>query len=115
MATMTAPTELLPDPLPAEPLEVAAAWLDEAWARRQQPNANAISLATSTREGKPSARIVLCKAIVARPGYVVFYTNYLSRKGRELAENPHAAALMHWDYLHRQVRVEGIVEAAPAE
>jgi pyridoxamine 5'-phosphate oxidase len=111
----TPPTELLPDPLPAEPLEVAAAWLVQAWELARQPNPNAFSLATSTPTGVPSVRIVLCKAIVARPGYVVFYTNYRSRKGRELAENPRAAAVMHWDHLHRQVRVEGVIETAPTE
>jgi len=74
----------------------------------------ALSLATATPEGRPAARIVLCKAIVADPGYIVFYTNYRSRKGRELEANPRAAALMHWDYLHRQVRLEGSVELAPA-
>ena len=111
---MTAPTELLPDPLPAEPLAVAAAWLEQAFALKLQPNPNSMSLATTTPEGKPSARIVLCKGIVPDPGYLVFYTNYRSRKGRELGANPRAAAVLHWDHLHRQVRVEGIVEAGPA-
>jgi pyridoxamine 5'-phosphate oxidase len=106
--------ELLPDPLPAEPLEVVARWLAEAWAARQQPNANSMVLATSTRDGKPSARVVLCKDIVPEPGFIVFYTNYLSSKGRELKDNPRAAAVMHWDALHRQVRIEGQIEQAPA-
>jgi len=114
MQPMIAPTELLPDPLPADPLAVAAAWLEQAFALKRQPNPNAMSLATTTPEGKPSVRIVLCKGIVADPGYIVFYTNYLSRKGRELGANPRAAAVIHWDYLHRQVRLEGIVEPAPA-
>jgi len=113
MGAMIAPTELLPDPLPAEPLAVAAQWLEEAWRLNRQPNPNAISLATATPEGKPSARIVLCKAIVASPGYIVFYTNYHSRKGRELEANPRAAAVLHWDHLHRQVRIEGLIDAAP--
>ena len=51
--------------------------------------------------------MVLCKDIVPDPGYLVFYTNYLSAKGRQLADNPRAAAVMHWDALHRQVRIEG--------
>src|SRR5213082_1643096 len=106
--------ELLPDPLPAEPLAVVAAWLDETWAARTQPNANSMVLATSSREGHPSARVVLCKDIVPQPGYVVFYTNYLSSKGRQLKDNPRAAAVMHWDALHRQVRIEGPVVPAPA-
>ena len=106
--------ELLPDPLPAEPLAVVAAWLDEAWAARTQPNANSMVLATSSREGRPSARVVLCKDVVPQPGYVVFYTNYLSSKGRQLKDNPRAAAVMHWDALHRQVRIEGQIVQAPA-
>jgi len=70
-------------------------------------------LATSTRDGRPSARVVLCKDIVPRPGYVVFYTNFLSEKGRQLRDNPRAAGVMHWDALHRQVRIEGAVVRAP--
>ncbi|HEY0767010.1 MAG TPA: pyridoxamine 5'-phosphate oxidase [Steroidobacteraceae bacterium] len=105
--------ELLPDPLPAEPLEVVAGWLAEAWAARAQPNANAMVLATS-RDAKPSARVVLCKDIVPQPGFIVFYTNYLSNKGRQLKDNPRAAAVMHWDALHRQVCIEGEVVPAPA-
>ena len=104
----------LADPLPREPLETAAAWLTEAWSLRAQPNPNAMALATSTVDGRPSARIVLCKEIVPRPGYVVFYTNYRSRKGRELSDNPRVAAVLHFDALGCQVRVEGLVELSPA-
>jgi pyridoxamine 5'-phosphate oxidase len=114
MRAMTAPTELLTDPLPSEPLQVAQDWLQEAWNKGFTPNPNAMTLATCTTDGHPSARIVLCKDIVPSPGYVVFYTNYRSRKGRELGDNPRAAAVLHWDALHRQVRIEGIVEFAPA-
>ncbi len=106
-------TELLPDPLPAEPLVVASRWLAESWKLRQQPNPNAMVVATVDPDGQPSARVVLCKDIVPQPGYLVFYTNYQSRKGRELSQNPRAAAVMHWDALHRQVRVEGPVVKAP--
>ncbi len=113
MRVMTTPTDRLSGPLPAEPLETAAEWLAESWSRRGQPNPNAMTLATSTIDGRPSARIVLCKEIAARPGYVVFYTNYHSRKGRELAENPRAAAVLHFDPLQCQVRIEGVVEKAP--
>ncbi len=73
-----------------------------------------MTLATATPEGWPAARIVLCKDVVGAPGYVVFYTNFQSRKGLELAANPRAAAVMHWDHMHRQVRIEGVVEAVPA-
>jgi pyridoxamine 5'-phosphate oxidase len=114
MRGMIPPTELLSDPLPAEPLQQAHDWLAEAWRRRPQGNPNAMTLATCGAEGMPSARIVLCKEIVPKPGYVVFYTNYRSRKGRELDANPRAAAVLHWDELRRQVRIEGIVDIAPA-
>jgi pyridoxamine 5'-phosphate oxidase len=114
MRDMIPPTELLSEPLPAEPLQQAHDWLAEAWRRRPQGNPNAMTLATCTADGLPSARIVLCKDIVPRPGYVVFYTNYHSRKGRELDANPRAAAVLHWDDLRRQVRIEGIVDNAPA-
>jgi pyridoxamine 5'-phosphate oxidase len=106
-------TEHLPAPLPAEPLALVKTWLEQAWAARTQPNANAMVLASCT-DGHPSARVVLCKDIAPSPGYIVFYTNYLSAKGRQLAGNPRAAAVMHWDALHRQVRIEGPVVAAPA-
>jgi pyridoxamine 5'-phosphate oxidase len=110
---MSHPTELLPDPLPAEPLVVVNRWLAESWEVRKQPNPNSMVLATVGPDGQPSARVVLCKEIVPRPGYLVFYTNYLSHKGRQLAQNARAAAVMHWDALHRQVRVEGPVVKAP--
>jgi pyridoxamine 5'-phosphate oxidase len=107
-------TELLPDPLPAEPFGVVSRWLAEAWAAGRQPNANAMVLATATPDAHPAARVVLCKDIVPAEGYVVFYTNYHSAKGRQLSGNPRAAAVMHWDALHRQVRIEGAIAAAPA-
>jgi len=103
-------TETLPDPLPANPLEVAADWLEQARIDAAQPNPNAMVLATADDRGFPSARVVLCKDIAAQPGFIVFYTNYLSRKGRELGVNPRAAAVFHWDHRHRQVRIEGRVE-----
>lgn len=112
---MTTPRDdRLADPLPREPLEAAAAWLAEAWKLRAQPNPNAMTLATSTTDGRPSARVVLCKEIVPQPGYVVFYTNYRSRKGRELSDNPRAAAVLHFDALGCQVRMEGLVGLSPA-
>ncbi|HXZ59129.1 MAG TPA: pyridoxamine 5'-phosphate oxidase [Steroidobacteraceae bacterium] len=111
---MTEPGELLPDPLPAEPLTVVARWLADAWAAGRQPNANAMVLATASRDGRPSARVVLCRDIAPQPGYVLFYTNYHSSKGRQLEDNPRAAAVMHWDALSRQVRIEGSVVRSPA-
>jgi len=103
----------LPNPLPSDPLRFVADWLAEATEQKVQPNPNAMTLAT-VANGQPAARIVLCKGIVSDPGYVVFVSNYHSRKGRELEHNPRAAAVMHWDDLHRQVRLEGVIQKAPA-
>jgi pyridoxamine 5'-phosphate oxidase len=104
-------TETLPEPLPANPLQLAAQWLAQAQADAAQPNPNAMVLATVDGNGQPSARVVLCKEILAREGCLLFYTNYESRKGRELKANPRAAVVFHWDHRHRQVRAEGRVEA----
>lgn len=111
---MSPHTELLPDPLPQDPLPILEQWMAEAWERRGQPNPNSMVLATSGDAGDLSARVVLCKKIVPQPGYLVFYTNYRSRKGRQLARNPRAAAVIHWDSMHRQVRIEGPVVEGPA-
>ena len=107
-------TELLPDSLPAEPLAIVKEWLAQATAGRTQPNPNSMVLATASPDGHPSARVVLCKDVVVSPGFVVFYTNYHSAKGRELADNPYAEGVMHWDALHRQVRIAGPVTLAPS-
>jgi pyridoxamine 5'-phosphate oxidase len=104
-------TETLPDPLPANPLVIAAQWLAQAQADAAQPNPNAMVLATVDDRGYPSARVVLCKEIHPQAGFIVFYTNYRSRKGRELEANPRAAVLFHWDHRHRQVRAEGRIES----
>lgn len=109
------PDELLPEPLPAEPMTLLQSWLQHATGAGHQPNPNAMVLATATREASPSARVVLCKEVAVEPGYIVFYTNYESHKGRELAANPRAAAVLHWDHVHRQVRIEGVVVRAPGE
>ncbi len=96
-----------------DPFALFAAWLDEAG--RCEPNdPNAMTVATASPAGKPSARILLLKGFDAR-GFV-FYTNLASRKGTELAANPAAALLFHWKTLQRQVRIEGGVAAVdPAE
>jgi pyridoxamine 5'-phosphate oxidase len=106
--------DLLPDPLPTEPMALASAWLATARAARQQPNPDAMVLATTTASGQPSARIVLAKEFDIENGRVSFVTNYDSRKGRELAENPRAALVFHWDHAHRQVRIEGVVVKSAA-
>jgi pyridoxamine 5'-phosphate oxidase len=106
--------DLLPDPLPTEPMALAGAWLATALAARQQPNPDAMVLATATADGQPSARIVLCKELDPEYGRVSFVTNYDSRKGREIGQNARAALVFHWDHAHRQVRIEGVVVKAPA-
>src|SRR5438445_11154236 len=73
---------------------------------------NAMTLATADKQGRPSARVVLLKGVDER-GFL-FFTNYDSRKGRELAENPRAALVFYWHQLHRQVRVRGRISKLPA-
>lgn len=107
------PEPQLPDPLPAEPMALLAEWLAQALRRRDQPNPDAMVLATASN-GQPSARVVLCKQIEPDSGTIRFYTNYDSRKGRELAANPRAALVFHWDHLNRQARLEGQVEQGSA-
>lgn len=104
----------LPDALPADPMPLARAWLDEATARKVQPNPNAMTLATVDRGGRPAARIVLCRELNAQKGYAVFFTNYQSRKGQDLDAHPRAALVFHWDALDRQIRIEGPVVKSPA-
>jgi pyridoxamine 5'-phosphate oxidase len=113
---MPAPDELLPDPLPTEPFPLISEWLAAAVARSGQPNPNAMVLATVSAAGQPSARVVLCKDIQVRSGYLVFYTNYESHKGEELAATGRAAAVFHWDSMHRQMRIEGqVLRSSAAE
>lgn len=104
----------LPSELPAEPMQFAADWLKEAMANSAARNPNAMTLATVAANGRPSARVVLCKQFVPDPGYLVFYTNYRSRKGRELSENPQVAAVFYWDSLGLQIRLEGHALRSPA-
>jgi pyridoxamine 5'-phosphate oxidase len=105
----------LPDDLPPNPMHWAAAWLDETARQCVQRNPNAMNLATVGADARPSARVVLCKAFVPDPGYLVFYTNYKSRKVGELRVNPLVAVTFHWDALGRQVRIEGNAVFSPAE
>ncbi|MCA9286619.1 MAG: pyridoxamine 5'-phosphate oxidase [Phycisphaerales bacterium] len=106
---------ILPDPLPADPVPLLRSWLAEAHAAKREPDPNACVLATADRRGRPSSRVVLCKAIEEPSGAVVFFTNYESRKGRELDANPYAAVAFHWAFAGRQARVEGPVERCTAE
>jgi pyridoxamine 5'-phosphate oxidase len=99
--------------LPGDPFVLFGDWLTAAGAAGMREH-YAMTVATANAQGQPSARIVLLRAWDER-GFV-FYTNYGSRKGDELAENPRAALLFFWDVLERQVRIEGRVErVAPDE
>jgi len=101
------------DPFTAtDPFQAFEAWMAEAVA--SEPNdPNAMTLATCSPDGMPSARMVLLKGVDAR-GFA-FYTNRESRKGGELLANPKAALLFHWKTLRRQIRIEGRIEAVTAE
>jgi pyridoxamine 5'-phosphate oxidase len=102
---------LLESDLEADPVAQLRSWLADARAAGiELPEA--MALATATRDGAPSARMVLLKD-VGENG-LSFFTNYASRKGSELAENPRAALVLYWRVLGRQVRVEGSVERLPA-
>jgi pyridoxamine 5'-phosphate oxidase len=94
------------------PLQQLASWLEDAQAAAlTQPDA--MTLATASADGVPSARVVLLRGLDDRGA--VFYTNAESRKGRELLENPRAALVFHWEPLGRQVRLEGHVERVDDE
>ena len=99
--------DLLPDPL-----EQFALWYEEA---QQSPIAlpHAMALATADAQGRPSARMVLLKECDQR-GFV-FYTNSHSHKGQDIAQNPRAALVFHWEPLRKQIRVEGNVEQVSSE
>jgi pyridoxamine 5'-phosphate oxidase len=98
--------------LDPDPLRQFEAWFEEARAARIEL-AEATALATATRDGRPSVRMVLMKGYDER-GFV-FYSSYESRKGRELAENPRAAMCFYWHALGRQARIEGTVGRVASE
>lgn len=102
---------LLESSLAATPLEQFAKWFDEA-IKANVVEPTAMTLATTTPDGRPSARIVLLKGFDERG--LVFFTNYESRKGRELTNNPYASLLFFWPLLERQVRLEGSIEKVSA-
>ena len=100
-------------PTGGDPIAHFTEWFREA-GEAGIPLAEAMTLATATAAGAPSARTVLLKGVDER-GFL-FYTNYESRKGRELADNPRGALVFHWSALGRQVRVEGrVARVSPAE
>jgi pyridoxamine 5'-phosphate oxidase len=96
----------------ANPIKQFDTWFNEALKAELQ-EATAMTLATATHDGRPAARIVLLKGF-DNNGFV-FYTNYLSRKGREIAKNPLGALLFFWGSLERQVRIEGTIEKISKE
>jgi pyridoxamine 5'-phosphate oxidase len=103
---------LLEEDLQVNPLDQFEDWFQAAG--KHEPNEpNAMTLATCTREGRPSARIVLLKSFDSR-GFV-FYSNFESRKGRELLDNPFAALVFYWPKSQRQIRIEGSVQRVEAE
>ncbi|HEV2609172.1 MAG TPA: pyridoxamine 5'-phosphate oxidase [Noviherbaspirillum sp.] len=95
-----------------DPIVQFKRWFDEA-VSAQIPEPNAMGVSTVGPDGRPSSRILLIKEVDQR-GFT-WFTNYDSRKGRELAANPHAALLFHWVELERQVRIEGSVERTALE
>ena len=101
----------LPELLPDDPLPLLESWLAEASAAAR--NATAMTLATVAADGRPAARMVICRGFDARAGWFVFYTDRESDKGTQLRSNPRAALVFHWDAFERQVRVEGPVTTAP--
>lgn len=103
--------ELTQDLVAANPFEQFSTWLQEA-IQAEVPEPTAMTLATADKKGVPSARIVLLKK-VTETGFL-FFTNYLSHKGQDLAENPAVALTFFWPQLERQVRIEGIASKAPA-
>ena len=101
----------LPETLPADPLPLLATWLAEA--AKTIRNSTAMTLATVEPDGRPSARMVLCRGFDRQVGWLVFYTERESAKGRALATTPRAALVFHWDAVERQVRVAGPVTDVP--
>lgn len=105
----------LPPVPPEDPVRLARAWLADAEAHSGQRHPNALALATVGASGQPSARMVLLKDLSAAHGYAVFHTHYRSRKGVEIGRRAPAAAVLHWDRLGRQLRLEGPAVRCPAE
>jgi pyridoxamine 5'-phosphate oxidase len=103
---------LLEKDLSSNPIQQFHRWFDEARAANVS-QLDAMALATATKDGKPSVRMVLLKSFDEN-GFV-FYTNYKSRKGKELASNPAAALVFHWPEVERQVRIEGSIEKVSPE
>jgi pyridoxamine 5'-phosphate oxidase len=103
--------------LPQDPIDGILKWLGEAESA-QVPEPTAMALGTASKEGRPSVRLVLFKGLSASSDgrrFLRFYTNYESRKSRDLIENPFAALTFFWPQMNRQIRIEGRVEKLPAD
>ena len=99
--------------LSSDPFQQFRLWFEESVRTAGDREPNAMTLATASRAGIPSARVVLLKGFDARG--VMFFTNYESRKAQQLAENPHAALSFHWPWLERQIQMEGVVQKVGRE
>ena len=99
---------------PVDPLPILREWLAAATGLTDRPNPHSFVLSTTDSRGRGDARVVLLKHYEEVKGYFVFYTNYLSAKGRQLAARPEASAVFHWDRLGLQARVRGPVVTSPA-
>lgn len=97
----------------SDPYDQFDVWFKDALNNNNIIEPNAMCLSTCTSDGKPSSRCILMKSF-SKNGFV-FYSNYESRKGKELADNPHACMLFFWPVLHRQVRIEGMVKMLPED
>lgn len=98
------------------PYRLFKKWFDEAKENAPSYNeANGVCLATATKDGHPSVRMVLLKGFELSSGKFTIFTNYQSRKGREIAENPNVAMLFYWDFMQRQVRIEGRASKSSTE
>jgi len=109
MPTPFDPARDLPETLPDSPFPTLLTWYEEAHRLGAQPNPNAMVIATADADGRPAARIVLCRGIDPDAGSFTFFTNRTSDKGKDLAANPQGGILFHWDHLELQVRAQGPV------
>ena len=107
--------KILSQSMTQNPLLLLQSWLNEAMELDLQPNPDTMAIATSNSQGLPNVRMVLCKEINTKEGYVVFYTNYNSVKSLEIKENPKCSALFHWDKLGYQIRISGEILQSPDE
>jgi pyridoxamine 5'-phosphate oxidase len=99
--------------LSSDPFQQFKLWFEESVRTAGPREPNSMTLATASREGAPSARVVLLKSFDELG--VTFFTNYESRKAQQLAENPRAALSFHWPWLERQIQIEGIVQKVDRE